>query len=136
MENKKKTYTLELTAEELDEHLVKGYTLSAIDRRLDELKMQAKSDREQADLRLPWGVKTNGTRFYVQGSNAAECNICVASEAAAKLMSAAPELLEAVRAWMKRYEDLSGEVPWDPEAYHCVGLSTRALRKVETGVPE
>lgn len=126
-----KTYTLELTAEEvmgLNRDRL-GLSDNSTWAKLAPLVEQARADREADELRLPWRAigavchsndgRTDGPGTY--------CGYA-ASEPAAKLMSAAPELLEAVRAWMRTY----------PKATlgNCVALSDRALRKVETGIPE
>jgi hypothetical protein len=144
-----KTYTLELTAEELDGL---GFTycyvgdepppaIEDVGKRLDALRAEAKADRERDELRLPWRMSSSHP-YYAQFSASQSNSMCVgcckdatedgrsAQERRAKLASAAPELLEAVqatKAWMA-----------DPQSafYKAVGpLVDRALRKVETGVP-
>ncbi len=136
-------YTLELTAEELDalrkvrDHgtavLAETYRLAAgTDQRVFALMEQARADRAQDDLRLPWHAvpqdsdgrtKAWAVRHFPDGG-------WVVGATACKLMSAAPELLKAVQA-----------VQSNGPAMSCLKheqftLIMRALRKVETGVPE
>lgn len=139
MENKKKTYTLELTAEELEHvrpFLTGKYNKyeEAYVAKVQALQEQAKSDREQSDLRLPWCADKGDMRAHWTVRDAHGSNAQWRCEAAAKLMSAAPELLEAVKA-------LYGLTKWSIEAPDnrvgdACALARRALRKVETGVPE
>lgn len=139
-----KTYTLELTAEELEafddarfgEDWNQGDKATLV-RKISAARSQARAAREADELRLPWravGTPDNllndecrNSRRHFRVTNR-EGDLNLFTERAAKLMSAAPELLEAVRAWMRTY----------PKATlgNCVALSDRALRKVETGIPE
>lgn len=128
----KKTYTLELTAEELRRLDERGYaaTCGAIADKLEKLRDQAKADREQDELRLPWRAQECQAGMW----------LCVPvdggelplSERATKLRAAAGELLSAVMAARDYYNAGSRLVAWkDVDA-----LIERALRKVSTGVPE
>lgn len=133
----KKTYTLELTAEELESHYTTASMApSAIDRKVAVLVKQARLDREADELRLPWRVtksESSTDTWMLWRPDGAGYSIASRDEKFLKLVSAAPELLEAVKA-MERYlgpEDYSGPYTRDVEA-----LIERALRKVETGTPE
>lgn len=132
-----KTYTLELTAEELENiDWVRGRKFSTpeIACKLYDLQQQARQDRAADELRLPWRVGQCDNHYFVLGPVSPEGN---RSERAAKLMSAAPELLEAVQAWMHRYHELDcTSVEWDLAGQKAVKLSERALDKVRTGIPE
>ncbi len=135
--SKPKTYTLELTAEELEDpqwDWVRGRpTFRDSVTRLQDLREQARADRERDAMELPWSAQHPGGAWeFVTGSR---FRFWHASERMVKLMSAAPELLEAVQA----AKDLIDS--WERGAkicYHARLVSTtqRALRKVETGVPE
>jgi hypothetical protein len=142
-----KTYTLELTADELgDVDAVRGRNFATPDLvdKLYKLAERAKLDRElaerqrQADeLHLPWKAQydeTYRTGWYVNSPGPTFARLHVAcgssSERAAKLMSAAPELLEAVKACALL------DTRWGAIAGPTRELINRALRKVETGEPE
>jgi hypothetical protein len=130
-----KVYTLTLTAEELEDRRwesLRGSSLSRVAIQVAEQAEQARADRERDDMRLPWSaeesvpgigswcVQMTGHRAYF------------GSDRAAKLASAAPELLEAVQA-VKQAFDMLGQCERFPMAARLI---ERALRKVETGVPE
>jgi hypothetical protein len=85
---------------------------------------------------LPWRAHKGGTCWLVDRLDGNHQSY-TQSERAAKLMSAAPELLEAVQAakafWRRTMFTESVDVVWLRE----VGpLIERALRKVEAGIPE
>ncbi len=140
---REKTYSMELTAEEVDA-LGKLYPhISAtIGQRVFALEEAVRADREAADLRLPWSAvqdrsACDGRRTSRVLTYGAE--VTWYTPAAAKLMSAAPELLEAVKAvrtWIlnARHEN-GGTQPNQFGSGHLPAIE-RALRKVETGVPE
>lgn len=124
-----KKYTLELTAEELEGSAqFGGYNAHQFDKKLDALRKQARQDRAAAELRLPWRVGQCDNHYFVLGPISPEGN---RSERAAKLMSAAPELLEAVNA-VKAYHECDTKFDWN----QCMKWIDRALRKVSTGIPE
>lgn len=138
-----RTYTLELTAEELAalgavgglDNKASGDAKDAINGRLYALVAQAKADREADELRLPWRAARNGPSAW--GVYVSESNGFVpapTTERAAKLRSAAPELLEAVKAvFAYRHPPGAKGDPWYREV---APLIERALRKVDTGLPE
>lgn len=141
----KKVYTLELTAEELEGFsFCWTYTgdapkerIAATSTKLEQLRKQAKADREADEMRLPWKAVggANGVWDCIADDFPSRIKSpYVRTERAAKLMSAAPELLEAVRA-CKAHWDCSAA---DDErlGYVAQAAIDRALRKVETGVPE
>jgi hypothetical protein len=123
----KKVYTLELTAEELANWRDRAGGCSIL-KKVQDVADQARVDREADELRLPWKYDSRS------GDN---CLLSPGwysrfpSKSAACLASAAPELLEAVQA-AKKYIDYRGD--WDLDIA-CDKIN-RALRKVETGVPE
>lgn len=132
-----KIYTLELTAEELEFTRKLVHNSPALSDRLADLYSQAKADREADELRLPWRAER-----YTTGNNGDDWepvrrgyNLLDVghSERAAKLMSAAPELLEAVQGMERRFK-LHHNSQRDDEK--LLSLIDRALRKVETGIPE
>lgn len=152
----KKTYTLELTAEELERWDRCG--MPDWFKRVDDLKLKARADREADELRLPWRARLHAdTRCsgwlveYTQASHGGVypetwwCSgreaMAAPGEAVAKLASAAPELLEAVTAvkefwvWARTDNRLSGEA-WQWVRDTVNPAVCRALRKVETGEPE
>jgi hypothetical protein len=132
-----RVYTLELTADELESYLhgTERKGREAVYGGLKKLYEQACADRERDDLRLPWRIERSCSlpdaafervRF---GDGLA---VSAPSERAAKLMSAAPELLEAVQAvkrWIAAGQMLR-------QLHSLVEVLDRALRKVETGIPE
>jgi hypothetical protein len=142
----KKTYTLELTAEELAEvdwgYFLPGPSLTTALRplvsKVKELAAQAKADREADELRLPWKAVascsiTSLPLTCLQLSTGVVMG--TPTEPIAKLMSAAPELLKAVKAfneWRHRLPENTYDDSWRAVHRHIV----RALRKVETGIPE
>lgn len=139
----KKTYTLELTAEELLEE-GKPWGAHAL-QKLVVLANQAKADREADELRLPWHTewvnRHSGTMAVYAPSNGGITPLSMTlPERAAKLMSAAPELLEAVKAANGHMTGPRGRgcvcrcPVTDGHADGCP--IARALRKVETGIPE
>lgn len=141
-------YVLELTAEELEylapaappgaEHAV----AQAADKKLRSARERARADRDADDLHLPWHVqRIENTpyrpifRFWM-GEQYTEFR----SERQAKLMSAAPELLEAVQAANEYMTGRSGHgcmcrcAVIDGHTAACPIV--RALHKVESGVTE
>jgi hypothetical protein len=126
-----KTYTLELTAEELKNvEAVRGRACPpALVRKLYELADQARADCEVDELLLPWTAQKDDTMrdlwLVIPHSYRGY------GERAAKLASAAPELLSAVQAW-EDYDE--SEDAADEE--RARRLTERALRKIETGTPE
>lgn len=140
-------YTLELTEDELGAIVLAraadgsanhppSHTLSD---KLYAAKAKAKADREADELRLPWRIERvdSGIAPYVRmvfGAGSGSERVAIyAPEQVIRLMSAAPELLEAAKTAR--------------EAFHCdkpdcaccvdaVDAIDRALRKVESGVPE
>lgn len=146
--SEKKRYVLEMTAEELLAYAAQCEAVAPLAEQMRAAVAQAKADRDADDLHLPWHVsRIENTlygpifRFWV-GERYTEFK----SERQAKLMAAAPELLEAVQAareFTKRW-DLSvlgrgtsqytnGHADWDA---NIEKLLERALRKAATGQPE
>lgn len=129
---KPKTYTLELTAEELCGWRDRAGGCDVL-RKVQELANRAKTEREADELRLPWTAELDGVGWALRRAGAT-VGYHTDCERAAKLASAAPELLEAVQA-AKEYLDrrivVEGTTYWN-----ILRLCERALRKVETGVPE
>ena len=135
-----KRYTLELTAEELLPYAGKRPD-SWLAEKLVKLAEQATADREAAELRLPWRavdmVNEYGDRALKPAPDATWAvlvlgNAMYRTERQAKLMSAAPELLEAVKGAKRHLKDMDdySQTGW------LTTLIERALRKVETGTPE
>ncbi len=136
-----KKYVLELTAEELTtvSSRVRSHGKSDVVGKLDALEAQAKADREADDLRLPWRAVHYGGSVTIGGWTCVTGQVggsqMGTAERAAKLMAAAPELLEAVQAFKDYMCD--SLVDYDaPTRNEVLRLTARALRKVETGVPE
>ncbi len=131
-----KTYTLELTAEEaMNWDAMEGY--KKVSAKLAALEKQARLDRAQDDLRLPWSADSK--QRVRMSDPCGYLHTQCPSDRVAKLMSAAPELLEAVQAMkeMGFSQGQNGEWVWAKgKSYHIGKLVDRALRKVETGVPE
>jgi hypothetical protein len=126
-----KKYTLELTADELEKmHAVA--VPPAVGVKLLDLATEARADREADELRLPWvvgestGLKGRGLAVF--GGRLEERLTDTLTPAQAKLMAAAPELLEAVKAITQ-----VGASVWTLTV--AQELARRALRKVETGIP-
>lgn len=119
-----------------------GVRDEVIDAKLDALWASTRADREGDDLRLPWTVtdfgEHRGGKLGIRGKDGFAV-VSYASDRAAKLMSAAPELLDACKlipalVHAARTENVATRL----EAL-CVELERiayRALRKVESGVPE
>lgn len=133
-----KKYTLELTAEEAASMMQPGQpgVPSSVFYKLEALAKQAKADREADELRLPWRVDSLADRHGIAFEAPEYGSLCRLlhpniSLRAAKLMSAAPELIEAVEACKEQIERDPGF-----RAPVVVQLIERALRKVETGTPE
>lgn len=138
-----KTYTLEVTAEELAalgavgglDNEASREAKNAITERLYGLVEKTKAERERDQLRLPWKVPEVTAQQHGAVLNAD--GVCVSfcgTTRARRLASAAPELLEAVQAareWMRQPGRSTRPRTSDVEA-----LIERALRKVETGIPE
>lgn len=138
-----KTYTLELTADELDGWADADPSIGdASERKLIALAKHARADREAADLRLPWrAVKTT----YPDGhgfSNTWWVEPPASwgwSERGAKLAAATAELLEALKradAWFSNSALEMNRIAFDGWVSNVKGTIDRAFRKVETGVPE
>ena len=137
-----KTYTLDLTAEELEILATRADGHTVPDEKVRKLHAKARADRERNDLRLPWRAKlasaigdynapTRATWVVVDEPQRGGGQIIYRTEAAARLMSAAPELLEAVQLVKEQWlRDPAGKAPVVATAIE------RALRKVETGEPE
>ena len=128
-----KKYTLELTEEELSYYEGSDSAAITVDRRLREMAKQAKADRERNTMRLPWSAGPDGRGWAVRF--AGYTTGLPHNEYVAKLMSAAPELLEAVSAFNSWRHKLPANT-YDSEWKDVHTLIVRALRKVETGVPE
>jgi hypothetical protein len=132
-----KKYTLELTATEVwalsGTRLAGSGELREVRGKLAALDRQAVADRDAGELRLPWtAVRLSDSRWDVTGGG--PDHYVVQSERAAKLMSAAPELLEAVK-YISAIASRDSQGFWSlPPG--LLSLVERALRKVETGVPE
>lgn len=129
-----KTYTIEVTADELDEwwRNESGDSDSSLDGRLSKLAEQVRVDRGD-DVRFPWkAYNDHGT--WRLGQNGG----WPGTKRAACLASAAPELLEAVKAVESWWSDVTEKTGtyWTTYMYRCEPLIKRALAKVETGVPE
>lgn len=131
-----KKYTLELTADELADVYLMGRGASYADR-VRKLVDAAQADREDQELKLPWrwggenGYAPQHVYFSGVRSNGGDFPAVAPSGRAARLMAAAPELLEAVKAAKRLLA--TGNGAHAPEATRLI---ERALRKVETGVPE
>lgn len=124
---KPKTYTIELTADQLDQ-LTATYIRGDIQKKVVAAAEQARADREGPDLRLPWGWSGGHPDSHHYLVLADGWHAVMPSAEAAALASAAPLLLEAVRA-AKRLCD-----SWDLGVKYCydgalVGAVDRALRK-------
>jgi hypothetical protein len=122
-----KRYTLELTERELGDCIV-------INNRIERLRAQAKADRERDDLELPWKAVQHAERRWGVRSSGKDYWMPQPTERQAKLMSAAPELLEAVKCFAGWYRAaFKSSMDGNDEVERLID---RALRKVETGVPE
>jgi hypothetical protein len=136
-----KKYVLELSAEELDPLKNLAHRSVSLADKLARAFEAAEADREAEDLRLPWRVSQGGDgQFYVE---IGALHWRSPSARVAKLMSAAPELLEAVKAADAYPTEQHMECKcgagedWDGEWMRTVQpLIDRAIRKVATGVPE
>jgi hypothetical protein len=129
---KTKTYTLELTAEELDQLDVSSLQrLDSACTRILKLREQARSDRQGGDLRLPWSAKQDADGVWWVHDSLPEDDIDWTAEMC-KLMAAAPELLDAVK-YFKRVAERDGFWSLPPGLMSVVD---RALRKVKSGIPE
>lgn len=135
-----KTYTLELTAEELAQVKVaieptampSSRVTPPLERKLQAAWEATRADREADELRLPWRItETVDPGWAVVGAGSC-CR--PKSERAAKLMSAAPELRDFAAYW---YSYCSPQVPTpNNRGEELEKLHRRAMRKMETGVPE
>lgn len=128
-------YRLEMTAEELLAYAAQCEAVAPLAEQMRAAIAQAKADREDDDMRLPWRAWSDSQRgWYMAGVGSTQL-WAAPSERAAKLASAAPELLEAVRAarhfWAARHE--RDWLQWERDVHPLV---ERALRKVELGQPE
>jgi len=130
--SKPKTYTLEIPADELEEWRTAGPRRCDLLRRLDTLATQAKADREADDLRLPWRAQCAPGICWMVKDSCGRAFDLENSERAAKLMSAAPELLEAVRAANRWRQGMPAGGTWERNVQPLID---RAIRKVETGIP-
>lgn len=134
--SKPRVYRLELTAEELETYVVKG-NHSHVYSRAKEALQQARADREADELRLPWKVYRTDCRDYKTWTvsdgkdNLGWGHAGQYTEAQVKLMSAAPELLEAVQAVVRWLPDMN--IDYDTAVQPLI---ERALRKVDSGIPE
>jgi hypothetical protein len=131
-----KTYHLELTAEEVEAWANRVGNKMPIAVKLDALAEQARADRERDELRLPWRVCEQMGDHYVVFSGDADYRPAYPKSAqVANLMSAAPELLEALKAVMQWADDTDADCQpsWSEDVRPYIN---RALKKVRTGVPE
>lgn len=128
-----KTYTLELTAEELEKLKVADGASGSLALKVCDLRIRAAADREQDDLRLLWKASHDHHErvWWVEPKLISGDSRDYSTAAMAKLMSAAPELLEAVKAVDEYHRNISA-TRWEP----IRPLIERALRKVESGIPE
>jgi glutamyl/glutaminyl-tRNA synthetase len=135
-----KTYQLELTAEELaDMYKYRGTVGPIYDRVIEKLNVlveQAAEDREAKELKLPWSASYTTTdnqdpRNWLVSDKGH--NVTWRTERAAKLMSAAPELLDAVKAFRDYMSDSCTDSLTREEV---LTLMYKSLRKVNTGKPE
>lgn len=129
-----RTYTLELTAEDLENvDWVRGrkFSTPTLASKLAELAERARADREADDLRLPWRFEALPRGPHVCWSPVG--GAAVRSTEMAKLMSAAPELLKAVKRLASFGAGAAMDTIWHQEVRPLI---ERALRKVETGIPE
>lgn len=134
----KKRYVLELTGKELQNvDWVRGtkFATPEIAIKLYDLAKQAKADADHEDLRLPWRAELCRDEWYVRNADNTQPSI-----RAFRLMSAAPELFEAVQAMRGYMGSDYQDWPRFPEAHGLregmMHLVERALRKAATGVAE
>ena len=127
-------YVLELTAEELKSYLhgTERTGREAVYSGLKKLYEQAVADREADELRLPWSAVECNTKgkWLVLDCEAMQGRV---SERAAKIRAAGHDLLEAVQAVKSFMTGCGGSEKWERT---ITPLIQRALKKVETGVPE
>lgn len=131
-----KTYTLELTAEELWSFAA---DTAAAQAKIQRLRDQERADREADELRLPWEITDFNQPWLGKKAIRGAAGFAVSSyagERAAKLMSAAPELLAAVTAVVSYMEGFGKRDIVSGYWSSVRPVIDRALRKVETGVPE
>jgi hypothetical protein len=136
----KKTYTLELTAEELEK-----FGMSAAPKwdwffeRIGELQKKAARDREADELRLPWRMYDGTSPDSRPACADYKCPSCQGTPAMRRLVLAAPELLEAVQA-IPRTVHAARTAEYPAKCLDALrtleAAAYRALRKVSTGLPE
>jgi hypothetical protein len=131
-----KTYAVELTADEVARLLVGPGAVTCVSVR-DKLKVAwdaSRSDREAAELLLPWSAECDGRGWCLRRAGQ-EAGALMGCERAAKLASAAPELLDAARAAQMalRHTDTASGSAERLEVVATIGRIERAIRKAETG---
>ena len=122
-----KKYTFELTTEEVLAWR-NGGDWTKFSKRMDELYSKVKDEHESEELNLPWRAIGRGKHWVVRNAKV----VGDRNEKTAKLQSAAPELLEAVKA-AAEYWKTQQSLVWIREVLPLIEL---ALRKVATGEPE
>lgn len=129
-------YVLELSAEEAEVLCLQGVAATpagaTVVGKLRAMRDRVAADREEDDLRLPWRIWQNAAGFWYANDNTGSTPI---SKRAAMLRSAAPELLDALKA-AAEWPSLAGRwsrSEWDQRVQPSID---RALRKVDTGIPE
>ncbi len=136
-----KTYTLELTADEarvlcLHGVVPPGHGVSALEK-VRALRDEVEADRKADELRLPWRVSIGscGNPEFFMGEKFERWSMPERLPAM-RLMSAAPELLELARMVERVGLGFVIEGRQSAAKTEVMRLCRRALRKVETGIPE